>query len=121
MKDIYCLLINNSDEDFITSDHPIINVYPQINENDLSVPSSEEADYFYPISPKLGYMINKSDLFPNGINYVSVDFVKEMNRKLAFYSDQYIMSTTDTQLKVYKSFIGKRLKLIKDNTKQIKY
>lgn len=111
--DKYCLLINNSDEDFITSDHPIINVHSKINENDLTVPSSEEADYFYPVSPRIAYMINKSDLFPNGVNHVSIDFVKAMNRKLAFYADQYIIITTENQLKSYKGFVGQRLKVVK--------
>lgn len=112
--DHHCLLINESDEDFITSDHPIINVHPKINENDLVPPSNEEADYFYAISPKLGYMINKSDLFQNGINYVSINFVKEMNRKLAFYADQYIIGKTEIQLQTYKKLVGKRLKIIQE-------
>lgn len=112
--DKHCLLINNSVEDFITSDHPIINVHSKINENDLSVPSSEEADYFYPISPRLAYMINKSDLFPNGVNHVSIDFVKDMNTKLAFYADQYIIATTENQLKSYKGCVGQRLKVVKE-------
>jgi hypothetical protein len=112
--DHHCLLINESGEDFITSDHPIINVHPSINENDITTPSNEEADFFYAISPKLGYMINKSDLFQNGVNYVSADFVKEMNKKLASFSDQYIISTTENQLKLYKCFVGKRLKLLKE-------
>lgn len=117
--DKHCLLINDSNEDFITSDHPIINVHSKINETDLIAPSSEEADYFYAISPKLGYMINKSDLFPNGINHVSIDFVKKMNRKLAFYADQYIIGTSETQLKVYKEFVGQRLKVIKERSKSL--
>ncbi|MGN0937479.1 DUF4238 domain-containing protein [Acinetobacter sp. YH12049] len=113
--DKHCLLINISDEDFITSDHPIINVHPNINENDLNAPSSEEADFFYPISPRIAYMINKSDLFPSGISHVSIDFVKAMNRKLAIHSDQYIISTTETQLRTYKKFVGQRLKIIKES------
>ena len=117
--DKHCLLINDSNEDFITSDHPIINVHSKINEADLIAPPSEEADYFYAISLKLGYMINKSDLFPNGINHVSIDFVKKMNRKLAFYADQYIIGTSETQLKVYKEFVGQRLKVIKERSKSL--
>lgn len=111
--DKHCLLINETDEDFITSDHPIINVHEAININDLAAPADAEADFFYAISPKLGYMINKSDRFKNGINYISIDFVKEVNRKLAFYADQYIIGTTDTQLKIYQTFVGERLKIIK--------
>lgn len=112
--DKHCLLINETNEDFITSDHPIINVHEAINENDMAVPSEDEADFFYAISPKLGYMINRSDRFKKGINYVSIDFVKEINRKLAFNSDQYIIGTTEAQLKIYKTFVGKRLKTIKE-------
>lgn len=80
----------------------------------MVVSSDDHADFFYAISPKLGYMINKSDRFRNGINHVSIDFVKEINRKLAFYSDLYIIGTTETQLKNYKKFVGERLKIIKD-------
>lgn len=112
--DIHCLLINETNEDFITSDHPIINVHEAINENDMAVPSEDEADFFYAISPKLGYMINKSNRFNQGINYVSIDFVKEVNTKLAFYADQYIIGTTEDQLKIYKKLVGKRLKIIKE-------
>lgn len=112
--DKHCLLINETNEDFITSDHPIINVHKAIDENDMAVPSEDEADFFYAISPKLGYMINRSDRFKKGINYVSIDFVKEINRKLAFNADQYIIGTTETQLRIYKKFVGKRLKIIKE-------
>ncbi|MHA3104421.1 DUF4238 domain-containing protein [Acinetobacter sp. ANC 3791] len=112
--DNHCLLINETNEDFITSDHPIINVHKAIDENDMAVPSEDEADFFYAISPKLGYMINRSDRFKKGINYVSIDFVKEINRKLAFNADQYIIGTTETQLRIYKKFVGKRLKIIKE-------
>jgi hypothetical protein len=112
--DKHCLLINETEEDFITSDHPIINVHASINGNDITAPSEDEADFFYAISPKLGYMINRSDRFEKGINYVSIDFVKEINRKLAFNADQYIIGTTETQLKIYKTFVGKRLKIIKE-------
>lgn len=112
--DKHCLLINKTNEDFITSDHPIINVHEAINENNLAVPSEDEADFFYAISPKLGYMINRSDRFKKGINDVSIDFVKAINRKLAFNADQYIIGTSETQLRIYKMFVGKRLKIIKD-------
>ena len=112
--DKHCLLINETNEDFITSDHPIINVHEAIKENDMTVPSEDEADFFYAISPKLGYMINKSDRFKKGINYVSIDFVKEINRKLAFNADQYIIGTTENQLKFYKTLVGNRLKIIKE-------
>jgi hypothetical protein len=88
-------------------------VHEAINENAIVAPSEDEAD-FYAISPKLGYMINRSDRFKKGINYVSIDFVKEVNRKLAFNADQYIIGTTETQLKIYKTFIGKRLKFLKE-------
>ncbi len=112
--DIHCLLINETNEDFITSDHPIINIHKAMNENDIAVPSEDEADFFYAISPKVGYMINKSDRFKKGINYVSIDFVKEVNKKLAFYADQYIIGTTEDQLKIYKKLVGKRLKIIRE-------
>lgn len=112
--DIHCLLINETNEDFITSDHPIINIHEAINEDDMTVPSENEADFFYAISPKLGYMINKSNRFKKGINYVSIDFVREVNTKLAFYADQYIIGTTEDQLKIYKKLVGKRLKNIRE-------
>lgn len=112
--DTHCLLINETDEDFITSDHPIINIHEALNENDMAVPSDEEADFFYAISPKLGYMINRSDRFKNGVNHVSLDFVKEVNRKLAFNADQYIIGTNEIQLKIYRKFVGKRLNVIKE-------
>ena len=117
--DIHCLLINNTEEDFITSDHPIINVHSKLKHNDLTVPSNNESDFFYAISPKIAYMINTSDRFQNGINYVSIDFVKEINKKLAFYANQYIIGTTETQLKVYKEFVGQRLKIIKERSKPL--
>lgn len=112
--DIHCLLINETNEEFITSDHPIINIHESINKDDMAVPSEDEADFFYAISPKLGYMINKSNRFKKGINYVSIDFVREVNTKLAFYADQYIIGTTEDQLKNYKKMVGKRLKIIKE-------
>lgn len=44
--DTHCLLINETDEDFITSDSPIINVHKSINENDLAIPTEDQADFF---------------------------------------------------------------------------
>ena len=58
--------------------------------------------------------INKSNRFKQGINYVSIDFVQEINKKLAFNADQYIIGTNETQLKNYKNLVGKRLKIIKE-------
>lgn len=112
--DIHCLLINETTEDFITSDNPIINVHQSLDEDVLAVPLENEDDSFYAISPKIGYMINKSDRFKEGINYVSIDFVQEMNQKLALNADQFIISTNEAQLKFYKKLVGKRLKIIQE-------
>lgn len=111
--DTHCLLINETAEDFITSDFPIINVHRSIDESTLDIPVEGEEDYFYAISPKLGYMINKSDIFKKGKNDVSIDFVKEINRKLAINSVEYIICSNESQLDSYKEFVGTRLETIK--------
>ncbi|ENU80600.1 hypothetical protein F975_01654 [Acinetobacter sp. ANC 3789] len=114
--DNHCLLINETQEGFITSDHPIINVHQSLSSKTVRVPEENEADFFYPISPKIAYMINKSDRFSKKINYVSLDFVKEMNKKMAENANKYIVSDDCNLIDIYKKHVGSRMKIIQEHS-----
>lgn len=106
--DNHCLLINNTDKSFITSDQPIINVHQALN-NEITPPKDHECDFYYPISPNIAYMINKSNRFPSGEVQVSADFVDEVNVKIAKRANFHIIGNSEGALKPYKKYVGSHL------------
>lgn len=62
-EDVHCLLLNDTDTPFITSDQPSINVHHSYTK-EVKPPEDNECDHYFPISPNVAYMINKSNRFP---------------------------------------------------------
>lgn len=104
-SDTHCLLINDTLKPFITSDQPIVNVYQEVPES-LRVLEDHECDHFFPISPNVAYMVNKSDRFPKGVVEVSEGIVDEMNIKIAKSSLVNIISNSEESLVPYRKYIG---------------
>lgn len=113
-RDKHCLLINDTQESFLTSDNPILNIHQSLKNDDLRETQEGQEDYFFPISPTVAYMINSSNRFKKGINFVSLSFVKEVNEKMAIYADEFIISTEEEIINNYKKKVGKRLQIIRN-------
>ncbi|MCS6230349.1 DUF4238 domain-containing protein [Shewanella baltica] len=108
----HCLLINDTDMSFITSDQPIVNVHQALTDEIRPV-EDHESDLYYPISPNVAYMINKSNRFPSGSVQVSVDVVREMNIKVAKRANFHIIGNSEESLKPYKKYVGSNLRAVK--------
>ena len=111
-NDVHCLLINDTNTPFITSDQPVINVHQALTD-EIKLPEDHECDEYYPISPNVAYMVNKSNRFPRGKVQVSVDVVEEMNIKIAKKANIHIISSSEESLKPYKKYIGSNLNAVK--------
>lgn len=111
-EDVHCLLINDTDTPFITSDQPIVNVHTALTD-EIKPPEDHVCDEYYPISPRVAYMVNKSNRFPSGKVQVSVDIVKEMNIKIAKRANIHIISNSEESLKPYRKYIGSNLNAVK--------
>lgn len=111
--DNHCLLLNDTDIPFITSDQPIINTHTSLQENEISPPEDEHCDFYYPITPSVAYMINKSDRFQRGINQATVDVVNELNIKLAHRANVYIVSNNKDSLKPLLKYVGLHFKNVR--------
>ncbi|MCF7646913.1 DUF4238 domain-containing protein [Bacillus subtilis] len=111
--DYHCILVNETNTPFITSDQPIINVHPNININSVEPPADNDCDFFYPISPKVAYMINRSNAFPNGVSKPTEDEVDRLNIKMAMLTDLHLMGNEKEVVERYKKLVGFRNNIIK--------
>ena len=116
--DKHCLLLNETSTPFITSDQPIINVHELLNDEEMVPPNDDQCDFYYPISPQVAYMINKSDRFRRGINNVSIDTVYELNIKVARRANVNIISNCKGSLESLLKSIGNHLNIVKSYSKQ---
>lgn len=93
--DSHTLLINNTNQAFITSDQPIINVHADLKDDEFKPP--DNGDYYLPISPNVAYLISESKRFPSGKFDVCIDDVTELNTKIAKKANSMIIGN-DRQL-----------------------
>jgi len=103
----HALLINDTKVPFITSDQPIVNVHSCVSETVFAVP--KHADFFYPISPRIAYIICDSDRFTPGKNEVDEGTVVELNSKVAAQAMVHIIGNTESAILPFKAHIGRRL------------
>lgn len=111
--DKHCLLLNKTNTPFITSDQPVINVHESLGDEEIVLPNEEQCDFYYPISPQVAYMINKSNRFQRGTNNVSIDTVNELNIKIAHRANISIVSNSNESLKPLLKSIGGNLNTVK--------
>ncbi|WP_449124087.1 DUF4238 domain-containing protein [Pseudomonas viridiflava] len=105
-NDRHALLVNETNVPFITSDHPIVNVHPCVSETEFVAP--EHADFYYPISPRVAYIICDSERFTSGKNLVNEDTVVELNTKVAAQSMVHIIGDTEKAILFFQTYIGRR-------------
>ncbi|KWU18991.1 DUF4238 domain-containing protein [Burkholderia cenocepacia] len=104
----HALLINDTPTPFITSDHPVVNVHSSVSDTELSPP--EYADFYYPISPRIAYIICDSDRFKHGKNQIDETTVAELNLKQAAQAMTHIIGDTEEAIRPFKKYIGQRYK-----------
>lgn len=104
--DVHCLLINDTEIPFITSDQPVINVHEGLIDSQNIPPKDEECDFYYPISSQVAYMVNRSKRFEPGVVNVDFNVVNELNTKMAKKANVHIISNSFESLKLLKKFIG---------------
>ncbi|EPY6938842.1 MULTISPECIES: DUF4238 domain-containing protein [Enterobacterales] len=102
----HALLVNDTEHPFITSDQPIVNVHACISETEFSAP--EHADFYYPISPRIAYIICDSKRFLPGKNQVDEATVTEFNTKVAAQAMVHIIGNTESAILPFQKHIGSR-------------
>lgn len=112
----HALLVNNTKVPFITSDHPIVNVHSCVSETQFAAP--EHADFYYPISPRVAYVICDSERFTHGKSEVDETTALELNTKIAAQAMVHIIGDTETSIRPFQKNIGTRYKRPSDNAHQ---
>lgn len=103
----HTLLINETSTPFITSDQPIINVHPDLPDTKLKTPP-KSADFYYPISPTVAYIICDSGRFPGGTISLNEREVSEFNLKIAKNAHTHIFGPDEKTLLPLKPHVGSR-------------
>lgn len=104
----HALLINNTETPFITSDQPVINVHPEVSETEFVAPKN--ADFYYPISPRIAYMICESGRYKPGRNTVDDTLAAELNVKVASQAIVHIVGNSEGAIRPFKKYVGRRHK-----------
>ncbi|WP_238346711.1 DUF4238 domain-containing protein [Pseudomonas viciae] len=99
-------MINDTKSRFITSDQPVVNVHPSVSETEFAAP--KHADFYYPISPRIAYIICDSKRFTPGKNEVDEATVLELNSKVAAQAMVHIIGDTESAIRPFKAQIGRR-------------
>ena len=102
-----CLLINNTEQTFITSDNPSINVHKSLD-GSFTPPKDEEFDLFYPISPRVALMIARSGDYVGKEIELTLEQVEKLNIKTAKMSYKHIFGDSRDALKPYMKYVGYR-------------
>ncbi len=114
-EETHCLLINDTDIPFITSDQPIVNVHEGLQENTVSPPDEEHCDFYYPISPNVAYMICRSNRFPKGKVNILPEVAIELNTKMAKVANVNIIGNSVESIRPFQRYIGSKLDIVKNN------
>lgn len=111
------LLVNNTKQTFITSDHPVINIHPELTGELDKSPEHHQFDLYYPLSPTVALAVTRSNRFPKGISEVPIQIVEEVNTELARNSHAHIFGNTRQAIQPYLKFIGERHSKVKQYVK----
>lgn len=107
----FSLLTNDTGTNFITSDHPVVNLHEELKGDNILPP--EKNDLFYPISPTVALMANDSNRFSSGLNSVDESFVLEMNEKISTAAEKTIFGLTPDDICPHLQNIGARIAKIR--------
>lgn len=110
-KTKHALLVNSTQVPFITSDQPVVNVHSCVSETEFAAP--EHADFYYPLSPRIAYIICDSDRFMPGKNEIDEATVVELNSKMAAQAMVHIIGDTMNAIQPFKKYIGRRYQKVR--------
>ncbi|WP_387465700.1 DUF4238 domain-containing protein [Photorhabdus sp. RM323S] len=102
----HALLVNDTEFPFIASDQPVVNVHSCVSETEFTAP--ELADFYYPISPRIAYIICDSERFIPGKNKVDEATVAELNTKVVTQAMVHIIGNTESAISPLHKHIGQR-------------
>ncbi|WP_368681406.1 hypothetical protein [Pseudomonas sp. URIL14HWK12:I6] len=71
-----------------------MNVHPTVRDKKLSGEPPSNTDFYFPISPKLVYMVNDSDTYGVGIVKAEVELVKTLNRNMLMRSSETVFGSS---------------------------
>lgn len=101
----HALLINDTTVPFITSDQPVVNVHSCVSDEKFAVPM--HADFYYPISPRVAYIICDSERFTPGKNKIDERTAAELNSRVAARAMVHIIGDTEDAIRPFKRYIGR--------------
>ncbi|MFZ3183398.1 MAG: DUF4238 domain-containing protein [Pseudomonas sp.] len=108
----HALLVNDTNVPFITSDQPVVNVHSCVSETEFAAPT--HADFYYPISPRVAYIICDSERFTPGKNEVDEATVAELNTKVAAQAMVHIIGDSENAIRPFQKYIGRRYQKASD-------
>lgn len=110
----HALLVNETKVPFITSDQPVVNVHSCVSETKFALP--EHSDFYYPISPRVAYIICDSQRFTPGKNVVDEITATELNIKVASQAKVHIIGDSESAIRPFQKHIGQRHQKYTDAT-----
>ncbi|WP_459759590.1 DUF4238 domain-containing protein [Pseudomonas fluorescens] len=91
--DHHTLIKNNTSIDFITSDCPVINIHDSMQRQEPGKPP-EQLDLYFPISPKIAYIISAENTYTHLSLSIDEKTVKKLNIQINSNSHQSIYGTS---------------------------
>jgi hypothetical protein len=102
-SDKHIFIFNNTELPFVTSDNPAINIHPSLA-NLADGEDPKIMDLFFPLSPKLGYMINKSNEYDHLEFSIHENDVIKLNKMITKKSDKTLYSNSEIILKELRNY-----------------
>lgn len=102
----HCLLINETEIPFITSDCPIVNIHPELNKNIITPPKEHQFDLYYPISPSIAYVFCSSGQFKKGLTLIDIDIAQNMNIKISKMAHNHIFGDSENSIRPFVRYVG---------------
>lgn len=96
--DSHVFVRNNTSVDFITTDHPVINIHDSA-QGSQPIITPAALDLYYPISPKYGYIISSSDRYNRLSDSIAEEEVNRLNKLMAEKAYRNIYATSRGALK----------------------
>lgn len=92
------VLTNPTEQDFITSDQPVINVLAHSNQIGV-VP--EQVEFYYPITPKIAVFLGKHNKFPGTESVATPLLVDWLNEQMVLQSESQVFAREKAALLPY--------------------
>ena len=98
----HVLLRNNTEEGFITSDKPVINVHSSVLHSKVINSAPQSADFYYPISPNYAYLIYGDGIVKDRVIDLSLGEVQAYNNKMYQSKTAHIFASSEALIRTIK-------------------